>query len=56
MQVRYYVFLSDESLFTGLYENGNRLIKVSAMFQLICIKAQTNNRIFGIIFGSIVFE
>ena len=27
-----YVFLSDESLLTWLYENGN---KISAMFQLI---------------------
>ena len=35
MRVRYYVFLSDESLLTWLYENGKRPIKVSAMFQMI---------------------
>ena len=30
--VCYCVFLSDESLLTWLYKNGNRLIKVSAVF------------------------
>ena len=28
----YYVFLSDESLLRWFYKNGNRLIKVLAMF------------------------
>ena len=38
--MRYYVFLSDESLLTWFYENGNRLIKVSAMFQLAYMYSQ----------------